>query len=141
MRKENKAFTLLEMVIALVIITMFLLIPLSSYNKIENNLQKVIFFNEVKTAWSYSLIQSKIHHDNVRFKFDASNQLIIYDQIGSNDKKKMSLPKGIHLETTRSVVIDRDGTVRPFTIAFYDTDTQKLIKYKIQMEWGEIIES
>ena len=139
LKKGNKAFTLIEMVITLAIITVFLIIPMSNFNGFDRNLHKTIFFNEFTSAWRYSLAQTKIRNKGIEFRFDATNQLINYRQFRNYNWHTLKMPQGIELKTTKNVIIKPDGTIRPFSIIFFDSDSQKNINYRIQMEWGEII--
>ncbi|MGR3741433.1 type II secretion system protein [Companilactobacillus sp. DQM5] len=137
-KKVNRnGFTLIETTVALFILTLIFAIPMNSYSKFNNNLSKSTFISEFKSNWNYSLVNSKINQATILVHLNKTTQDITFKN--SIWKKKIIVPKNFYLESSGTVKIGSDGTVRPFTMAIRDLDTNKLLKFKVQMDWGEII--
>ncbi|MDO1605052.1 hypothetical protein Q2T76_03165 [Lactobacillus sp. YT155] len=137
-KRVKPAFTLLETTLALFVLTIVLAIPIASFSQFNSELTKTTFLKRCKVDWYSALLQARISQKPIYVKFLSYEQRIEFSS--SVYHESLQVPSRLHLETKEGVTISRTGTVKPFTIAFTDVQTHKKISYKIQFNWGEVIE-
>lgn len=149
--KKRRAFTLLETIISL---TIFCSLVIVSFSNIGNYYQRVQehqaieqFKNTFNSAFNYCYLNKK----TIKLYFNRKENSI---EINISNSKRTNLinertkireikfPKTLKIvKFQQQYTIHNTGFAAPMTIELKSQLTNKVYLYKIQMGWGEIVES
>ncbi|MQS98117.1 type II secretion system protein [Lactobacillus halodurans] len=144
-QRLRSGFTLLETTIGLSIVCSLALISLSNLRdyqaQIEERQALEWFKNSFKSAFNYSYL----NHNVVTLRVEPGKNIVDFShREGLKVKHVRKLfPKTLKLKDKAKVqyTIYNSGQAPPITIQFISSLTNKTYIYKIQMMWGEIIET
>lgn len=150
--ENRRAFTLLETVIALSIscsIFVISLYNLKNYQQRIEEQQTLKWFKDTfKSMLNYCYLNKRaiiVHFDSNKITFnldEGANNFDSVEGINKAELKKRILPKTLKVSENfkRKYRIAPNGEAPPMTVTFKSTLTNRTYIYKIQMNWGEIVE-
>lgn len=146
MSKVRNGFTLLETVIGLTIFCALTLISLNNLKdyqaRVEEKQALEWFKDTFKSAYNRAYLQN---HASKLIIQDKNEIIYDVDKNGKNFGRHISrkLPKTLTVSENsfNEYNIHAKGDSGSVTIRFQSTLTHKVYEYKIQMGWGEIIET
>lgn len=142
MKNKRSSFTLVETVVAMAIMCGILLIPAINYHRQIAIQKEKIFLTEFRNNWNQQLKYSLLNNNTSIVYFDVSQKkqfirFVRYPHMKENDQY---LPDTLKIINDKKVItIHQDGSVSPQTIAFKSRLNSKVYKFKVQMEWGQLI--
>lgn len=138
LRNKIKAFTLIETVITLGIVSMILTIGWLNFSTIK---EKMLIDNtsmQVKVILNQVLRQASITNRLYMIDYYRSDNLLIVKE--PNGKiKKYSLPEEVKIYNLAKTNIEQTGYIAPKTITFQTEHYKKQLQ--IQLKWGKINET
>lgn len=150
--KNRRAFTLLETVIALSISCSIFVISLYNLKEYQQRVEEQQtlewFKNTFKSMLNYCYLNKRairVHFDSNKITFNLDEGTNNFDPgkgINKTELKKHILPKTLKVSENFKKIyrIDSAGEAPPMTVTFVSTLTNRTYIYKIQMNWGEIVE-
>ncbi len=145
MNTRRSAFTLLETVIGLFIICS--LVTISSWNlkgyqaQVEEKQSIEWFKNTFKNTMNSCFLTKKVGG----LKIDKNKNQLMFSvprPDGTHKVLKKTFPQNLEIISKKNDFdISNNGQISPLTIKFESKLTKKIYAYKIQMGWGEIIET
>lgn len=140
----RNGFTLLETVIVLAIFSLTMAVSLYNLRdyqaKVEEKQALEWFKNNFKNTFNYCYLNGTSGFLNL----EPENHAIRFQLMDHPGKhKKLILPKTLSVKESKlkRYVIYLSGQAAPITITFQSKLTHREYIYKIQMGWGEIIET
>lgn len=139
----RRAFTLLETVVSLAIfcsLTIFSIYNLKDYQaRVEERQYLQWFKDSFKSTFNYCYL----HNTGGRMVFDKKRIIFHTSQDDKTKTQSKKIPKSLKITsgTRANYTINNSGEATAATITVESNLSHKKIFYKIQMNWGEIIET
>lgn len=141
--KNRKAFTLLETVIALGISCSLLIISIYNLKNYQDRVEEQQTLEWFKDTFKSMLNYCYLNKRAVLVRFE-NNKITFNSDVGTNKAqiRSRNLPKTLSVSENfkRTYRISSSGEAPPVTIKFKSTLTKHTYIYKVQMNWGEIVE-
>lgn len=139
--KFRYAFTLIESLITLTIVCIVLLLPTIDYRQQLELQQEKLALLAFQSNWHNWINDSFLYHE-VRI-ISVNQQTHCLKFIDPNDPPRsyeQHLPRQLDCRLSRNFIRIKSGEVTPQTIIFVSAATNQEYRFKVQMQWGELIE-
>ncbi|WP_268869596.1 prepilin-type N-terminal cleavage/methylation domain-containing protein [Liquorilactobacillus vini] len=134
LRFRNDAFTLIEMLVVLTLITSLLLFTIKPASNLTTVYQEKNFWNKLKYTWNqeFTLISQRKEWGNIKFEKD---KITFYEQ--NRILATIKLPKTLYVFSFKQISISETGQVKGTTVLINSTDEKHHYKIVVQVGWGK----
>lgn len=139
---SRKGFTLLETVISLTIFCSLTLLSIYNLKDYQANMEEHQFLQWFQDSFKSTFNYCYLHKVGGRMVFDRDKVIFhTYDGIKTRNQSK-KIPKTLKItHGANSYLINSFGEAEPTTVIVESNLKHRKFFYKIQMSWGEIIET
>lgn len=134
---KQQAFTLLETVIVMAIVTMLLCLitPLASRSKQEASERQ--FWSDLQVQWQAAQTRAKVNHQITFIEPQDQSKLIEFSWVDHQyHHATVKLPSTLVLDHFPDIKMLETGFVSPQTARFHSSLTHKKYEMRIQLGWG-----
>ena len=131
---KRSAFTMVEMVIALGIISFMLVLVIPKSTRTFQEWQQKQFWNELKQEWQLSQVRSQNHGVITDISYDQQDRAIVF--CSKNHQRRINVPHTIRVREIKPRTMLSNGYIQPATWSFIDVLNHEELDLKIQMAGG-----
>ncbi|AEV95040.1 competence type IV pilus minor pilin ComGD [Pediococcus claussenii] len=133
----KKAFTLIESVTVLMIVSMILLIGLSGFKKYSVQYKEEFFWKQFEAEWDKAKQEAIYSHKHTDIHFDKENKRVFFTTgtYFNHYTYVIKLPNNLNFRLSRVTTLEANGHLPPQTINFFENNKIKY-KLKFQLGWG-----
>lgn len=110
---KRSAFTMVEMVIALGIISFMLVLVIPKLTRTFQEWQQKQFWNELKQEWQLSQVRSQNHGEITDISYDQQDRAIIF--CSKNNQRRINVPHSIRVREIKPRTMLSNGYIQPAT--------------------------
>lgn len=127
-------FTFIEMLVVLGMTVSLLIIMIKPAQKMYENYQERLFWNNLKYAWNREFTVLSQRHKKGNIKF-GPRQVVFWE--GNRQVEVVKLPASLLVYSFKQVTINETGQTNGQTIRINSIDNQRHYRIIIQVGWGK----
>lgn len=137
MKRRVKAFTLLESLVVLAIITMLFLLILPPANRSKQASAEWQFWSDLRVQWQAAQARAKVAHRSTTVVYEPDSHRFEFFWLTSHRQtESVAVPSTLVVDSYPRIQILTNGYVRPQTIRLHSTLTNQQYQIRVQLGWG-----
>lgn len=133
--KKARAFTMLEMVIVLALVTMILLFTGPSIGHSSEQVNEQRFWQAFRQQWHLAQTRAQLQHQPTTIDYLPDAHAVVFT--GWRYHSTIAVPATMRVDVFSPIEMQADGYVRPTTQHFYSRSGRCHYRLIIQMARGE----
>mgnify|MGYP003600983092 CR=1 FL=1 len=137
MKKEVEAFTLLESLVVLAIITMLFLLVVPTANRSKQASAERQFWSDLHVHWQAAQARAKVAHQSTSVVYEPDSHRFEFSWLASRRQTEtVAVPSTLVVDFYPRIQILANGYVRPQTLRLHSTLTKQQYQIRVQLGWG-----
>lgn len=137
MKRRVNAFTLLESLVVLAIITMLFLLIVPTANRSKQASDERQFWSDLRVQWQAAQARAKVAHQSTSVAYEPDSHRFVFSWLASHRQaESVDVPPTLVVDFYPRIQIFANGYVRPQTIRLHSTLTKQQYQIRVQLGWG-----
>lgn len=137
MKRGVKAFTLIESLVVLAIITMLFLLIVPTANRSKQASAERQFWSDWRVQWQAAQTRAKVANQSTSVVYQPDSHRFEFSWLASHRQtESVVVPSTLVVDFFPRIQILANGYVRPQTIRLHSTLTKQQYQIRVQLGWG-----
>lgn len=131
---KERAFTMVEMVIVLGIVSMLFALTAPRFIKSRQLIAEDQFWHALRQEWRNAQVEAQLNHRETAISYEEQSRQIIFTRLG--ERHPVAVPSTITVKPFGMIKMHCNGYVCPQTLTFDSAGRHQRYLMKIQLAWG-----